>query len=143
MLDLITGFRFKVDFQLFDKVYPVHFSEVSGLSVSVETESVKEGGQNEYIQKLPTQPQYANLVLKKGVEIDMALYTWIATSITTFDFTPNSLTISMLSENQEPVISWRVAGAYPVKWEVSNLQADQSSFAIETLELAYQQFFLI
>ena len=143
MLDIVTGFRFNVDFQLFENIYPVQFSEISGLSVSVETESIKEGGQNEYIQKLPTQPQYSNLVLKKGLDIDLTLYSWINTSIMTFEFTPITLTISMLNENQDPVISWRVVGAYPIKWEVSNLQADQSSFAIETIEIAYQQFYLI
>jgi phage tail-like protein len=143
MLDLITGFRFTANFRISDKEIPVHFSEISGLSVSIETESVKEGGQNEYVQKLPAYPQYSNLVLKKAMDVDMVLYTWIAGAISTFDFSPAVVTISMLNDVNDPVLSWMVMGAYPVKWEISSLQADQSNLAIETLELAYQQFFLI
>ena len=143
MIDLITSFRFSVDFQLPGGVVPVHFSELSGLSVNVETDTIKEGGQNEYIQKLPTYPQYSNLVLKKAMDVDMALVRWILKAITAFDFSPVTMTISMLSENREPLVSWMVSGAYPLKWEVSNLQADQNSLAIETLEMAYQQFNII
>ena len=143
MASVITSFRFAVNFQLPGGTVPVHFSELSGLSVNVETESVKEGGQNAYIQKLPAQPQYANLVLKKAMEVDMALIRWITKAITTFDFIPVDMTISMLNEIREPLVSWMVAGAYPVKWEVSGLQADQSSLAIETLEMVYQEFHII
>ena len=143
MAQLITSFRFSVNFQLPGGSVPVHFSEVSGLSVNVETESVKEGGQNEYIQKLPTHPQYNNLVLKKAIGVDMALARWISKAITTFDFSPVSMTISMLDEKGDPLVNWMISGAYPVKWEVSNLQADQNSLAIETLEMAYQQFNII
>ncbi len=143
MIDLITSFRFKVDFQLAGVVVPVQFSELSGLSVNIETESVKEGGQNEYIQKLPSHPQYANLVLKKAMNVDMVLIRWITKSISTFDFSPISITVSMLNKSTDPLVSWMVSGAYPVKWEVSNLQADQSNLAIETLEMAYQKFQII
>lgn len=144
MSELIAGFRFRVEFQLgIKKPFAIHFSEVSGLSVQIETESVKEGGQNDYIQKLPSYPQYSNLTLKKAIDGDLELYRWIATSITTYDFSPATITISMLAETLDPVLSWMVMGAYPVKWELSGLQADQNNLAFETLELAYQQFFLI
>ena len=142
-MDLITSFRFSVDFLLPSGIVPIHFSEVSGLSFNVETETIKEGGQNEYVQKLPTHPQYTNLVLKKAMDVDVVLLQWINKAITAFDFSPVPLTISMLSENREPLVSWRVSGAYPVKWEAPNLQADQSNLAIETLEMAYQQFYII
>jgi len=143
MIDVIPGFRFKADIQLFDKTIPVHFSEISGLTVTVDTETVKEGGQNEYIQKLPSYPQYANLILKKAISLDQTLHNWIATSITTSDYSPVTITITLLGETQQPLLSWMVVGAYPVKWETSALQADQNNLVIETLELAYQQFFSI
>ena len=143
MVDLITAFRFKVDFHLLGSVIPIHCSELSGLSVNVETETVKEGGQNQYIQKLPNHPQYNNLVLKKAMDVDMALARWIIKAIADFDFSPVTITVSMLNEKQKPMLSWMIWGAYPVKWEASGLQADQSSLAIETLEMAYQQFNII
>ncbi|MEM9686594.1 MAG: phage tail protein [Bacteroidota bacterium] len=140
---MITSFRFSVDFLLPGGIIPIHFSEVSGLSVNVETEAIKEGGQNEYIQKLPTHPQYPNLILKKAISVDMVLAHWIKTAIANFDFSPVPLTVSILNEKGIPLVNWIVSGAYPVKWEASNLQADQSNLVIETLEMAYQQFYII
>ncbi len=142
-MQLLTAFRFEVIFELLGQKFPIRASEVSGLSVSVETENIKEGGQNEYIQKLPTYPQYPNMIIKRAMDVDAHLYKWLANSITTFTFIPIPLTVLMLSENQEPILTWRVANAYPVKWEVSTLQADQSNLAIESLELAYQRFYLV
>ena len=106
MLDLITSFRFNVVFQLFGQTFPVGVSEINGLSVRVATEPVKEGGQNEYIQKLPSYPEYDNLVLKKATDIDLALYKWLKASVTTANFSPVPLTITMLGQDQQPVLAW-------------------------------------
>ncbi len=130
-------------FRLVGQKFPLSVTEISGLSVSVETESVKEGGQNEYIQKLPTYPQYSNLVLKKAMNVDPEVLSWLSTSITTMNYSPIPLTVSMLGEGHDPLISWEVEGAYPVKWETSNLQADQNNIVIETMEFAYQKFYVI
>ncbi|WP_430406312.1 phage tail protein [Fluviicola sp.] len=41
------------------------FKEVTGLSAEIETESVKEGGMNEFTYLLPKQLKHGNLSLKR------------------------------------------------------------------------------
>ena len=63
----IHGYRFSVIF-LAGGVVPnpldIRFQKVSELSATVETTSLKEGGQNLYTHKLPEQVSYQNLVLE-------------------------------------------------------------------------------
>ena len=45
----------------------VRFTEVGGLSLEVTTEEVAEGGENRFIQKYPGRVKYPELVLKRGL----------------------------------------------------------------------------
>jgi phage tail-like protein len=38
------------------------------------------------------------------------------------------------------LFSWNVVHAYPLKWNVSDLNAEESKMVVETLELAYNYF---
>ena len=53
------------------------FSEVSGLQVETAVEDYQEGGQNEYVHKLPGPARYpSNLILKRGLTDIETLWTW-------------------------------------------------------------------
>jgi phage tail-like protein len=52
----------------------------------------------------------------------------------------HDLTISLLNEEHEPLITWNVVHAWPVKWAVGDLNAEESKIAIETIELVYNYF---
>ena len=41
-------------------------------------------------------------------------------------------------KNHDPVITWKVINAFPVKIQASDLKADGNEVAIETLELAHE-----
>jgi phage tail-like protein len=43
-----------------------------------------------------------------------------------------------LNENYEPVMTWKVRNAWPVKLDGPALKANGSEVAIETLELAHE-----
>ncbi len=61
------GFHFIVQFELSPQLpVDVGFQEVSGLSVSVDLETYKEGGENRFIHRLPGRTQFSDLVLKRG-----------------------------------------------------------------------------
>lgn len=47
---------------------------------------------------------------------------------------------SQNSENDEPLMSWKVINAWPKKWSVSEFNAEQNSLAIESMELNYSYF---
>jgi phage tail-like protein len=48
------------------------------------------------------------------------------------------LVISLLNENHEPVVVWKVKNAFPVKVQSTDLKADGNEVAIETVEIAHE-----
>lgn len=141
MEPLKTGFHFSVEFQL-DGVTDVdhRFSEVSGLSREVTTEELTEGGESRFTHALPVRSAFPNLVLKRGMFNDSALVDWAKKAIEDFIFEPVDINIMLLNEEHDPVAAWSVINAYPVKWEISNFNAEENSIVVETFELKYNYY---
>jgi len=122
------------------------FQEVSGLSVEVETETLREGGENRFEYKLPKRAKYPNLILKRGLLKGSAFLDWFKSAMNTYfivavyDFKPADITITLLDEADEPVAVWNVVQAYPLKWSMSDLRSSENAVVVESIELAYQYF---
>ena len=132
------GFHFKVEFANIDGEF--EFQSVSGLSVELETEELCEGGENRFKHKLPVRTKYPNLVLKRGVKINSELINWCRDAVENFYIEPTDITISLLNENHEPLTTWNIVHAWPVKWAMSDFNAEESKIVIETIELTYNYF---
>jgi len=140
-----TGFYFQLQFDGSSSLRDNAFQEVSGLTVELEVEEVREGGQNMYKHKLPSVARYSNLVLKRGfVSVDSPLANWCTATLFLADFTKPIQTIDvkldLLNEKGTPLASWVFMEAWPVKWSMSDFKSMDSSLAIENLELAYSAF---
>ena len=141
-----VGFHFQVEVVGLDKIglaandFDVRFTEVSGLSVELATEEVAEGGENRYIQKYPVRTKYPDLVLKRGLLRNSAVWEWARQCIEDFNIRPMGIVIKLLSENHMPLMTWNVVGAYPTKWSVSDMNAANNAVMIETLQIFYQYF---
>ncbi|MBE0662685.1 MAG: phage tail protein [Bacteroidales bacterium] len=139
-----VGFHFRVVFSgIGNENVDSRFQSVSGLSMELETESVKEGGENRYEHVLPVRAKFPLLVLKRGLVKNSALLTqWCNDAFQSLIINPVDISISLLNEAHEPLMTWNVKHAWPKKWSLSDLDAEQSSIAIETFELQYQYFTL-
>ncbi|HHC81181.1 MAG TPA: phage tail protein [Flavobacteriia bacterium] len=136
-----VGFHFKVEFTGISTTQNDHqFQSVSGLSVDLETEEVAEGGENRFKHKIPVRTKYPNLVLKRGLLIDSGIIKWCRNALENLVVEPIDLTVSLLDEDHEPLQTWNVVHAYPVKWNTSDLNAEENKLLIETLELTYNYF---
>ncbi len=142
-----TGFYFRVEFLgVTDDDTEQRFQEVSGLSVEVETEELREGGENRFVYKLPKRAKYPNLVLKRGLLKSTALLNWLDDALRTYftvviySFKPADMIITLLDESGAQVAIWKVVQAYPVKWSTADLRATENAVLVETIELAYQYF---
>ncbi len=134
-----VGFHFKVEFGVTqDKEF--EFQSVSGLSVDIETEEFAEGGENRFKHKLPVRTKFPNLVLKRGLVTNSDLIGWCREAIEDFQFKPTGVMVKLLNEEHQPLKTWNVVHAYPVKWSVSDFNAEENSLVIETIELAYNYF---
>ncbi|WP_374175104.1 phage tail protein [Flavobacterium tructae] len=139
-----VGFHFLVEFQgLGTKEKDHQFQSVSGLSVDIETEEIAEGGENRFKHKLPVKTKYPNLTLKRGILIDSDVIDWCRKAIENFSFEPVNLTVKLLNQEHQPLVSWNVVHAYPVKWSVEDFNAEESKLVIENIELTYNYFTLM
>lgn len=139
-----VGFHFLVEFSDLDSQSIDHqFQSVAGLSVDIETEEVAEGGENRFKHKFPVKTKYPNLVLKRGLVIDSKVIDWCRDAIENFNFKPINITVKLLNDEHQPLISWNIVHAYPVKWAVEDLNAEESKLAVESIELTYNYFTII
>ena len=121
----------------------IMFQKVSGLSTTVETETIQEGGQNFYSQQLPKKIQHENLVLERGLVVGSPLVIEFNTAMSLFKFYPSNVLVSLIDSTNIPIASWLFIKAFPVKWSVSDLDANTNSVVIETMELSYQRMQVI
>jgi phage tail-like protein len=136
-----VGFHFSVEFEGLGTAAKDHqFQSVSGLSIDIETEEVAEGGENRFKHKLPVKTKFPNLVLKRGLLLDSEVINWCKKAVENFEFKPVNLTVKLLNEKHEPLISWNIVHAYPVKWAVEDFNAEESKLAVESFELTYNYF---
>lgn len=128
------AFRFLVEIQ---GLIVGGFSEVSGLQVETEVETVEEGGVNDYVHKLPKKTTYPNLVLKRGLVDSTVLWGWHQDVVNGIINRASGAVILLDLEGNE-TWRWLFKNAYPVKWVGPELKADSSTVAVETLELVHE-----
>lgn len=117
------------------------FTEVSGLDVETEVIEYREGNSPEFFKvKMPGMQKFSNLTLKRGTfKGDNSFREWYNT-IALNKVDRRDVTISLMNEEHEPTVVWKVLKAWPVKVQATDLKADGNEVAIETLELAHEGF---
>jgi phage tail-like protein len=122
----------------------IGFTEVTGLDIQVEPIEYREGSAKEFSKiKMPGMPKYSNLTLKRGTVLaDSDFYKWL-TKVQALDVDRRDLTINLLNENHEPVMTWKVISSFPIKVQASDLKADGNEVAIETIEVAHEGLSLV
>ena len=133
-----------------DKPFPpadASFQEVSGLTVTMDTETIKEGGQNRFAHTVPSRTNYDNLVLKRGLMVRRStLASWCTETLDgglNKKIKPRTIMVSLLdanADNEGAIMIWKFVNAYPVKWEVSALDAAKSEIVVESITFAYAYF---
>ncbi|HTN91411.1 MAG TPA: phage tail protein [Sorangium sp.] len=138
--ELVADFRFGVFFFV-GGVAPnpldIRFKRVKGLSATVKTTPLAEGGQNLYTQQLPDGVEYGNLVLERGLMVGSPLHLEVEAALSLFKFAPSNVVVTLFNDAYVPVSAWSFFKAYPVKWAISDLDAESKGLLVDTLELAY------
>lgn len=118
----------------------IGFTEVSGLDVETQIIEYRHGASPEYSTiKMPGLQKYNNLILKRGVmQKDNEFYNWWNTTKLLNRAERRDITISLLNEDHEPVVVWRVRNAFPVKVNGGEYNSTKNEVSIETLEIAHE-----
>lgn len=117
----------------------IGFTEVSGLDVETEMIEYRDGASPEYVKtKMPGMQKFSNISMKRGTfQGDNDFFDWWnSVALNTID--RRDVTISLLNENHEPVVVWKVKNAWPSKVQSTDLKSDGNEVAIETIELCHE-----
>lgn len=131
----LVKFHFQVDWG----GTKIGFTEVSGLDVESEVVEYREGSSPEYSKiKMPGMQKYSNITLKRGTfKSDNEYFKWWNTvKLNTIE--RRDVTISLLNEEHQPVVTWKVKNAWPNKIQSTDLKADGNEVAIESMELVHE-----
>ncbi|MCG8333558.1 MAG: phage tail protein [Proteobacteria bacterium] len=135
-----VGFHFVVVFY-FDgfTINPLdtHFQKVSGISSEIKTIDLDEGGENLYTHRLPNKVSYGNLTLERGFVSGSPLNIEFNVAMSTLKVRPGNVLVALLNDDGLPVSAWLFWKTYPVKWSISDLDANSNTVAIESMDLAY------
>ena len=131
----VPKFHFTVEWGDID----VGFQEVTGLEMETQFIEYRAGNDPSLVtQKIPGLKKHGTITLKKGVfKDDLSFYEWFEEVQTNPD-RRETVTISLLDEEESPVMVWRVENAFPVKVSGPDLKSDANEIALESIELAHE-----
>ncbi len=115
----------------------IGFKEISGLEVKTEVIEYREGSSPEYTsKKMPGLLKYGNIRLSRGVlKNDNNFFEWFKT-IQLNQVERRDIVISLLNEEHEPVVVWKLKNAFPVSIKWDKLDAAENKVFLEHLEIA-------
>ena len=127
-------FRYRVEI---DGLDAGGFSEVTGFDASIDVMEYREGDMVQTPYKIPGLKKYGNITLKKGLTDSLVMYEWLITGVDG-PVDRKTITITSLDDSEQPVASWQVINAWPVKYTAPDFNATSSEVAIETVEIAHE-----
>ena len=132
--DPLTVFSFLVEI---GEESAAAFKSVSGLDVETEVIEYRTGYMPQLSSiKLPGLTKYSNIVLKRGMTGDLALWNWYRTTIQGQPERRDGR-ITLLDTALKPVLRWRFRNGWICKWEGPDLDASANEIAIESIEIAH------
>lgn len=137
----VVNFHFMVSFFPKDSdSFDTRFQSVTGLDSTLETETIKEGGENRFEHVVPVRRKYGPLILKRGVmlntesDITKVMNKVFQDQVVVPFATVN---VQLLDEDAKPLLQWSLNNVWPRSWKMGELNAERGEVLIETLELNY------
>ena len=144
----IIGFRFQVDFKEQMLANATEggevllcrgaFAECSGLEVTMEPKTIKEGGRNWGANQRMGQVSFGTVVLKRGLSSNGDLWTWFSLVGQGAYAQRLNVTITLFDQAGAGLHSWTLLKALPIKFKAPDLIASNSEVAIEELHLVHE-----
>jgi phage tail-like protein len=115
------------------------FRGLSGLEISFDVLDYREGGNNNFVHRLPGRMSYPNLVLSFGFINDDALFQWFLATQQQAQTQQITLTLTAAQGDNTNIRKFVFGDAFPVHWSGPGINAtmvDPQSWN-ETLEIAH------
>jgi phage tail-like protein len=113
------------------------FDEVLIPELLIEVEELREGNDRlRSSRKFPGLSKYTNLILRRGFSGNLDLYQWWKLTSEGDSNVRQNLIIHLLNEEQNIVATWKLSGAFPVRYAFTTLNGLDGDPLIETLEVS-------
>ncbi|CRI67464.1 conserved hypothetical protein [Thiocapsa sp. KS1] len=130
--DIYRAYNFIVDLG----AGPVgYFTEISGMSIDVESIDYREGGGAPAVRKLAGRVSYGDVTLRWGLTDSRELWDWLMTAVNG-TVVRRHLSVILVQPNGQEVTRWNLTDAWPKQWRGAHLDAMKNEAAIESLSLA-------
>lgn len=113
------------------------FTEVGGFQVETDVLEYEEGGNNDFVHRLPGRTKVSTLTLKRGMTCSNYFFNWQA-AVASGQVTRRNVSVVMYDVAGNRLMQWNFINAYPIKWTGPDFAADGAAMAVETLELAHE-----
>lgn len=132
----VPKFHFKVTF---GDLGDISFQEVSGLDAEYDVIEYRAGNSIDFSTvKMPGLRKGSDVTLKKGMfRNDTSLYNYF-NSVKMNTIARQTVTIQLLDEEHNPMFTWTLKNAFPVKVSGTDGNAENSEVAIEEIVLAHE-----
>jgi len=117
----------------------IAFQEISGLDAEYDIIEYRAGNSIDYsLLKMPGLRKGSDVTLKKGMfKDDTALYDYFnETKMNTI--ARQTVTIQLLDEEHNPMFTWTLKNAFPMKVTGTDMNAQNSEVAVEEIVLAHE-----
>jgi phage tail-like protein len=133
-------FNFRVEF---DNGVVGTFSEVTGLDSEQGVIEYRTGEDPPVMQQHPGIAKFAHVVCKRGIVGGDQLWKWrkqVFDGIGNIDDSEgkSTVTVHLLNEKRESVITWKLIKAWPMKLTGPSLAANKNEVAMESIELVHE-----
>ena len=140
-----TGFNFSVELRVKDAVPRVcnaAFSECDGLEMTMESKTIKEGGNNAQLHRVAGMLAYGTLTLKRGMTSTFDLWDWFARVVEDPSIRADGEVVLLAPDGATERARFVLQRCLPVKLKAPPLNAKDGAVAIEELQLVYESLTL-
>lgn len=141
-LGLPMTHRFGVTFLhagLIPNLIDVRFQEVSGLAAKVITQNDPCASPTLSSSKIPMGIEYGELTLRRGVVLGSIVSKQVEEVFRSFSFFRSDILVTIFTELGIPRGAWMFSEAFPVEWQLADLNAMEESVLVETMMLSYSR----
>ena len=136
-------FNFQVDLNLpgMDaRSFGGGFQEISGIGMEVTVSEYRNGNDKDNgTRKITGLNKQSDVTLKRGVIGALPLYNWLNDIRNGDQKAFRDVTVTLLSENREPVLEWRLLRARIIKCTYGPLNAKGNDVTMEEMVLSYER----
>ena len=119
------------------------FAECTGLEATMEPKVIQQGGSNYGAVQRVGPVSFATVILKRGVTTGSDLWSWFQLVAGRGYGYRLDVEVEMQDAAGQPVLTWALSRALPVKFKAADLNATGTEVGIEELHLAHEGLSLV